>query len=153
MKTAFKFFITTFISVVVCVILASFFSTQRVISALGDMGASIDFGSRLSMTVYDIIHFGTLYGVFVLIAFIVAFIAGGLVFRMAKVGRPIVFITAGAVAMLVMLLSMQTVFFGVPIVGGARDTVGLVLQMVAGAFGGYVFHRLSANKPKAANEA
>lgn len=153
MKTALRFLISLFVSVIICVILASIFSTQRVIAALGNAGASVGFGERLSMSVYDIIHFGVLYGLFVLIAFLIAFIIGGLVFRAAKFGRPIVFAAAGATAMLVMLLSMQTVFFGVPIVGGARDAAGLILQVIAGAVGGYTFHRLSAKKPNAASQA
>ncbi len=127
-------------------IVGSAISTQRVIGSLTEIGASVSLSQRLSMTLYDLIHFGTLYGAFICLAFIAAFLAGGLVFRIAKFGRPIVYIVAGAAAMLVMLILMQKVFFGVPIVAGARDDLGLGLQMLAGGVGGYVFHRLSLSR-------
>ena len=79
-------------------------------------------------------------------AFLIAFLAGGLIYRFAKFGRPIVYMVAGAVAMMVMLMAMKQAFFGVDIVAGARDGFGLALQMLAGAVGGYVFARLT--KPR-----
>jgi len=51
------------------------------------------------------------------------------------------FMGAGAVAIAVMLWAMQQVFFGVPIVAGARDGFGLFLQMLAGAIGGFIVYR------------
>ena len=136
------------VAVIVGTVLASFISTQRVVSALNDVGGSVGFGDRVSMTGYDVTHFGTLYGVFILLAFLVAFIVGGVLFRMMRLGRGIIYVVAGAVAMLVMLLLMQSVFFGVPIVGGARDGFGLTLQMFAGGVGGYVFHRLTRHRAR-----
>lgn len=130
-------------SALVCVFFASIISSQRVIAALAEAGGAMSFFDRFYMTVYDLHHFGSMYAIFILIAFLIAFAAGTIVFRFAGFGRSIVFVVAGATAMLVMLLLMERVFFGVPIVGGARDGIGLALQMVAGGLGGFVFHRLS----------
>ena len=80
------------------------------------------------------------------LALIIAFLAGGLVFRFAKFGRPIIYVVAGAMAMLVMLFSMREVFFGVPLIGGARSGFGIAMQMLAGGVGGYVFARVSQAK-------
>lgn len=132
------------IAAVVTMVIGSVISTQRVIGGLGEAGASVGFSERLSMTGYDAVHFGTFYGVFIFIALLIAFAAGALVYRFAKTGRSVVYITAGATAMLVMLLAMEGVFFGVPIVGGARDALGLIFQVLAGAIGGAVFARLTA---------
>ena len=123
--------------------LASFISSQRVLNALPDPQSSIGMSQRLSTAFYDLHHFATFYGVFILLAFLIAFLSGGLVFRLAKFGRPIVYAVAGAIAMLVMLMGMKNVFFGVDIVAGARDAFGLALQMLAGAAGGYVFAYLT----------
>ncbi len=148
-KTFGIYCLSVFAAAIVTALIASIISTQRVIGGLAEWGANVSVGERLSMTFYDIVHFGTLYGAFIVAALLIAFTAGGLVFRMAKVGRPVVYMAAGAAAMLVMLLAMQEVFFGVPIVGGARDWAGLALQMLAGAIGGGVFAWLTRPKPSA----
>ena len=127
-------------------LIASFFSTQRVISGLGEIGAETQFGDRVSMIFYDAIHFGSLYWAFISLAFLFAFASAWALHKGVKFGRPIIFTVAGMAAMLVMLLAMERVFFSVPIVAGARDTLGLLLQMVAGGIGGFIFARLTANK-------
>jgi len=48
--------------------------------------------------------------------------------------------------MFVMLWAMEQVFFGVPIVAGARDGFGLILQMLAGGVGGFIFAKLTSLK-------
>ena len=127
----------------VCTALAAFISSQRVLNQLPDPLGKIGLSERVSTAFYDIQHFGSLYGPFILITFLIAFLAGGLIYRFAKFGRPIVYMVAGAVAMMVMLMAMKQAFFGVDIVAGARDGFGLALQMLAGAVGGYVFARLT----------
>lgn len=106
------------------------------------------FGERLSMTIYDVSHFGTLYGVFILLAFLIALSAGGILFQRTRYGRGIIYVVAGSVAMFVMLWAMKQVFFGVPIVPGARDIFGLLLQMAAGGLGGFIFHRMTQTRAR-----
>jgi len=125
------------------VILGITFQTQNVLARLGDIGADVSFGDRLSMTFYDIQHLGSLYIIFISIALAVAFLLGGLVYRFAKFGRPIIYMVAGGVAILVMLFAMKAQFFDVHIIAGARDAFGLGLQMLAGAIGGLVFARIT----------
>ena len=124
------------------------FQTQTVIAKLGGVGADVSLGDRLSMTGYDIVHLGSLYILFIGIAFAVAFLAGGLLFRLTKFGRLLIYMVAGATALLVMLLLMKEVFFNTHIIAGARDAFGLGLQMLAGALGGFVFARVSRTKEK-----
>lgn len=131
------------IAVAITAGLGSCFSTQRVLTALPDPQGQIGLSARISTALYDLQHFGTLYAVFILIAFLIAFLVAALVYRIAGVGRAIVFSTAGAAAMLIMLIAMKQAFFGVDIVAGARDSLGLLMQMLAGAIGGYVYHRMS----------
>lgn len=125
------------------------FQTQNVISKLSDIGADISLSERLSMTGYDILHLGSLYGIFILLAFFVAFLVGSIVFRFAKFGRSIIYMLAGAFAIFVMLFAMKANFFDIHIIGGAKDSFGIFLQILAGAVGGFVFSRLSRPKEKA----
>jgi len=53
---------------------------------------------------------------------------------------------AGAVAILVMLFAMKAKFFDIHIIAGARDGLGISLQMLAGAIGGFVFAKISRAK-------
>ena len=134
---------------VLTALIASIFSTQRVIGSLGEIGGKVEVGDRLSITIYDALHFGSLYWGFITLAFIAAFNAAWALHKGVKFGRPVIFAVAGAVAMLVMLLAMEQVFFGVPIVAGARDVVGLLLQMLAGGIGGFLFAKLTTRKIQA----
>ena len=131
------------------VVIGVAFQTQNVISKLGDIGADVSIGDRLSMTVYDTLHLGSLYGIFILLAFFVAFLVGGIVFHLAKFGRPIIYMVAGAFAIFIMLFAMKANFFDIHIIGGAKDSFGIILQIIAGAIGGFVFSRLSRPKEKA----
>lgn len=146
-KRVFAWLGSAVLAAIATTLLASIISSQRVMGPLvelgAELGADISLSDRLLMTAYDARHFGSLYGVFVITALMIAFAAGGLVYRFAKTGRMIVYMIAGSVAMLVMLSAMEAVFFGVPIVGGARSGVGIALQVLAGAVGGAVFAQLT----------
>ncbi|MEP3655943.1 MAG: hypothetical protein ABJO36_13700 [Litorimonas sp.] len=138
-----------FAGVLTAVVLGVIFQTQNVLARLDDIGADVGFAERLSMTLYDLQHLGSLYIIFVSIALAIAFLVGGLVYRFAKFGRPIVYCVAGAVAILVMLFAMKANFFDIHIIAGARDAFGISLQMLAGAIGGFVFARISRPNKKA----
>ena len=141
-------------SVLAVGILGVIFQTQNVIARLGDLGADVGMGQRLSMTFYDIMHLGSLYTPFIAIALVIAFLAGGLLYRFMKFGRYIIYLIAGAVAILIMLFLMKRAFFGVHIINGAKDALGISLQVLAGAIGGWVFAHLTRNliKTKASSE-
>jgi hypothetical protein len=146
MSAILRFLAGWIVGTVVTTAVAAFVQTQNVLDRLSGIGAEIGLGDRLSMTAYDVFHFGSFFIIFVSIATLIAYLAGLLVYRVAGFGRPVVFAVAGAVAMIVMLLLMKEVFFGVHLVGGARDGFGLALQMIAGALGGLAFARLTRRK-------
>lgn len=134
-------------AVLVTVILGVIFQTQNIISRLGNMGADISVGERLYMTAYDITHLGSLYGIFITIALGIAFLVGGLLYRGVKFGRPIIYSVSGGTAILVMLFLMKQAFFDVHIIAGARDALGITLQLFSGAIGGWVFAHLTRHLP------
>ena len=151
LKRIVRFIVLTVISAIVTTLIASIISTQRVLSSLNDLGAGTPLSDRISMTLYDAQHFGSMYGIFVLLGLLVAFLVGGdLGNRFPKL-RLYLLIGAGMVAIYVMLYLMRQVFFGVPIVAGARDGLGLFLQMIAGGVGGFVFYLLTKSKMPVAN--
>lgn len=132
-------------SILTVVCLGVFFQTQNIISRLGKLGVDVGFGERLSMTAYDISHLGTLYGIFIAIALAIAFLASGLVYHFTKLERPIIYSVAGGITILVMLFLMKRAFFDIHIIAGARDGLGIALQILAGIIGGWVFAHLTRN--------
>lgn len=135
-----------FTAVLTTVALGAGFQTQNILARLEGVGADVAMSDRIAMTFYDLYHFGSVYIIFVAIALTLAFLAAGLVFRLAKFGRPLIYIAAGAIALMVMLFAMKNVFFGIPFVGGARDELGVSFQILAGAIGGFVFTKI--NRPE-----
>ncbi len=121
------------------VVVGIFLQTQNVLARLEGVGADVGFTERLSMTAYDVIYLGQPYLLFVSIALAVAFLAAGLLFHFAQFGRPLIYAVAGSTAMLVMLFAMKQVFFDIHMIAGARDAVGIGMQMIAGAIGGLIF--------------
>lgn len=135
------------IAVLATATIASIISTNRIINSLDSIGANTSITDRVSMSFYDLTHFGSLYGIFIFFAFMIAFLAAWGVYKIAGFGRIIVYSVAGATAMFIMLWAMEQVFFGVPIVGGARDGLGLFFQVLAGSMGGFIFATLTSLKP------
>jgi hypothetical protein len=129
---------------------ASFAHTQMVLNELSAMGAPVDAGVRLSTALSDMIGLlaaGSPPGIFpviIAIGLLVAFPAAGLVARLAPGLRWFVFMVAGAIAIFVIFTALKSALGTVGLFG-ARGTMGLALQMGAGALGGLVF---SALKPR-----
>ena len=132
-----------FAAVITTVVIGVGLQTQNVLARLENIGADVSLMERLSMTIYDLRYLGSLYIIFVSMALAIAFLVGGLVFRFVKFGRPYIYVVAGGIALLVMLMSMKQVFFDIHFIAGARDSFGIGLQMLAGAIGGFVFSRVS----------
>ncbi len=85
-----------------------------------------------------------LYAIFITIGLLIAFLVAGLMTRKINKKRRLIYTLAGAACFIVMLYLMKAVFFGVPIIGGARSTLGLSFQALAGGIAGYVFAKLTA---------
>lgn len=148
MATFLKFLLGWVFGAVTTTAVGVLLQTQNVIARLNEIGANIAIGPRLSMTLYDLIHLGSLYIVFVAIATLVAYLLGLVVYHIAGFGRPVVFAVAGALAIFVMLMLMKEAFFGVHLIAGARDGLGIAMQMMAGALGGLIFAALTLRRSK-----
>ena len=135
------------LAVIVTAATGAVVSAQFVIAGLTDAGAIVPLGRRAAMSAKDVIGLAPLYAVFIAIGLAIAFFAAWLAMRVLPGSRTLFYVGAGAVCMLVMLLLMQLVFFGVPIIGGARTPFGLFTQMLCGGLGGYVFSRQGLHFP------
>lgn len=131
------------VSVLITIFLGVTLQTQMVIAGLNNLGANIDLRQTLAMSAYDLIYLSRLYGLFICIALMISFLAGDLIYRFIQFGRSMIYTIAGGTAMFVMLFSMKNAFFGVHLIAGASDTFGIMLQVIAGMIGGFVFARLS----------
>ncbi len=130
--------------------LATIAQTQFVVRGLNAVGARIGFEDRLSMTLADLAGLGPLYGAFIAIALLLAFLAAALTARILPLPRALVLAVAGGTAMAVMLLLMQEVFFGVQLIAGARFAPGFAAQIVCGVFAGLIFAGLTPGPRKGA---
>lgn len=144
MATFFKYRLRPFIAAATfTAIFGSIFSSINVINHLSNIGAETSLPKRLSMISYDLAHFAPHYLIFVAIAFLIAMSAAGLTSRLINKMRSVRYFTAGFIAIMVMLALMKHVFYGVQIVAGARDNIGLIFQAITGGVGGWIFHHLS----------
>lgn len=127
------------LAIITTVVLGVALQTQNVLARLGGIGADISAAERLSMTAYDILHLGSLYAIFVTPAILIAILICDLISKHIKFARPLIYAVGGAAAILVMLFAMKMRFFDVHLLNGAKDALGIGLQMLAGAIGGLVF--------------
>lgn len=132
-------------AIVVGTFMSVLLQTQRVISMLKEVGADIPISQRLSMTSYDLQHLGSTFVIFVAIAMLTAMTIALLISRKLPRQSILLHIVAGASAICLMLYLMQMMFFGLPLIAGARDAMGMAGQMLAGGLAGYVFYRLRKN--------
>ncbi|MFP4518612.1 MAG: hypothetical protein ACLFQ5_04070 [Oceanicaulis sp.] len=122
---------------------ATALSSVMVAAMLIEVGADLGAGDVAGLVAADLAGFGPLYGGLIAVALAIAFLAGAGVTRLLKPLRPLVFAAAGGVAMAVMLVLMEQVFFGVQMVAGARTLTGFLLQTAAGAAAGLVYAALT----------
>ncbi|GAB5480580.1 MAG: hypothetical protein Pars92KO_03370 [Parasphingorhabdus sp.] len=118
-------------------LLASILNSQFVMNA---HDVPISFGDRFNMTMFDISNMG-LYLVIILAAFLIAFLIAAILKRFLPKLSNIAYPIAGAAAIGTALGLMYIMFQTVPI-SGARSTLGFISQVVAGAFGGWVFGKI-----------
>lgn len=129
-------------------ILAAIFHTQFVLNSLIAIGAEVSFGTRIGTTAQDILGLAPTYGLFIFAGLGIGFVVAALVIRRAPRLLFLGYISAGAVAMLCVVILMHEVL-EISALAGARSVSGLLFQGVAGAVGGYVFALLTSKFQRA----
>ncbi len=115
-------------------VLASIFNSQFIINA---HNVPVSFGDRFNMTMFDLSNM-YLYLVIILVSFLIAFAIAAILKRFLPKLSHVAYPIAGAAAIGTALGLMYINFQTVPI-SGARSALGFLSQMVAGAFGGWVY--------------
>ena len=129
------------LAVLTAYILASITATQSVVFNLSGMGIAVDFPTRISMTLQDLAGMAGSLLPLIAAGFLIAFLIAGLLLLWAPRWRTLLYIVAGAGALICIHLSMKLALGITPVAIG-RTTGGLLVQGIAGAAGGYVFARL-----------
>ncbi|GGW80685.1 hypothetical protein [Alteromonas halophila] len=142
MTSTFAFFKRFIPCWVVTYCLASILHTQMVLTGLVQVDVAIPVADWVSMTAYDLWGLLPAYGSATLGAMLIAMlIVSWLVQHQSRMLTLVLCMCAGALAMLVMLLAMQPIM-QVTLIAGARSSVGMALQCLAGLLGGLVYAML-----------
>lgn len=128
-------------AVIAAYALGAFFHTQMVFAALAGAGAEIPLALRLETTIGDFLGLWQ-YAAVVAIALLAGFLVAALVKRVLKPLAPVAYPIAGAAAIALALTLMSMQYYGTTPIAGARGPLGLALQCLAGAAGGFVFAAL-----------
>ena len=118
---------------------------QGNLAGVAEMGLDVQFDDRINTLLHDLTHMTVIYLPLVTISSLIAFPVAARIFRRRPSLRLIGYVSAGFVALVAMHLIMKLVL-GLTGVAPTRTLFGLLAQGVAGAFGGYLFHRLTQKK-------
>jgi hypothetical protein len=118
--------------------LACFTATQSVVARLGDMGIPVSLAERLQMSGQDLLGMVGLFLPLIAVGLLLAFLVAGFLGRRSPSRRTVLFILAGAMAMISIHLALQW-SFDITLVAVARTPLGLLSQVLAGAAGGYLY--------------
>ncbi len=118
-------------------------ATQGALASLPAIAQeSIDLGVRLSTTGADLLGMLPAYAPLIAVALLAGFLVTAFVLRWLPDLRTLGYTLAGAVALLALHLIMRQTFDGIVPIASTRTTLGLLVQVLAGAMGGWLFARL-----------
>lgn len=113
-------------------------SAQLTLTELVNLGTAISDQQRIEVTLHDLQMMAPLYAAVVGVGFLIALTAAGYFALLLPSFRRIVFLVAGAIAILTALYTIRELM-GFQILAGARTHFGMGLQALCGAIGGYFF--------------
>lgn len=116
--------------------------TQVNLAALAGLGAEIGLALRLRATLDDVVGFAPAWGGIVATGLLLALPVAAWLGRRRAAWRTALFTLAGALAVLVALCSMRLAL-GLTAVAAARSPTGLLLLVICGAAGGWLYARLT----------
>jgi hypothetical protein len=134
------------LAVAVAYVLAAVTATQHVVAQLSKMGIAVNLGERLAMTGQDIVGMASMFLPMVAFALLIAFMTAALLCRWLSRWRLPLYLLAGATAVVCIHLGLNLAF-GITPVAIARSSLGLLLQALAGAAGGFTYLFLIKRQP------
>ena len=119
--------------------------SQGNIAEIVGMGFDITVGQRLETALHDILNMTAIYLPVIGVAYLIALPVTALVIRRYPELRRLGFVLGGFVALLAIHLILKQVF-GISGIAPTRTIMGLMLQGLAGALGGYCYYLLTTPK-------
>ncbi len=131
-------------AVIIAYSLAAAFYTQQVLAKQAEIGAIYTPSQQAQTYFENFIGLAPAYGLMMAIALLIGFVVAAGVKRIAAPLASVAYPLAGAAAMWTLVWTIETFVAGggVGAIGGARDALGVGLQMLAGLAGGVVFELL-----------
>ena len=140
-RQSFLYRIVSFtLALVTAWLLASITATQSVITSLAGMGVDINLVENLNMTLKDLAAMAGTFLPLIAAGYLAAFLVAWMLCHWWPHWRLGLYILAGASALVAIHLILNLAFGITPIAIG-RSAVGLFIQGLAGATGGYVYAR------------
>lgn len=136
------------LAVLTATVIGSIVQTQFNLAAIVNLEVAVPVGTWLLTTIQDIFSFGLLYGILVAIALAIGFAVAALLSKYTSLPRNFMFVLAGAVAVLVLLVALNTALPMTPI-AATRNIFALLLMALAGAPAGWVYTRIRPGKQPA----
>lgn len=124
-------------AVIVTYVLASVSHTYFVLNGLEQVGVDVDLSTWISTSISDIFGLYSYAGI-IAAGLLIGFSVMGVIRKFYKLLPFWVYPLAGLLAMICIQLAMFPIF-EVTLIAGARTTLGLVAQCLAGVVGGWVF--------------
>jgi len=141
MKKFAKTVVAYALAVLATTVLGAVAATQFVLAELSTMQVAVPFGVRLETTMHDIMGMSPTFAPIVAGALLIAFLVAALLARFIPLEKRRWYLVGGFVAIIAALLLVKALLGGTPI-AGAKDTLGLLAQGVAGMVGGWIFAQL-----------
>ncbi len=124
-------------AVLVTYVIASVSHTYFVLNELERVGADIDLSTRISTSISDIFGLFAYAGI-IAVGLLIGFSMMGIIRKFYKLLPRWVYPLAGVLTMICIHVAMFPIF-EVTLIAGARTTLGITAQCVAGMIGGWVF--------------
>lgn len=138
--------IALIVAIFVTYLFASIFYTSQVIAGQASFGATYTLGQQLETYLANFLGLW-LYGAMIAIALSAGFLVAFFVKKILKPLAPIAYPLAGATAIYALLILVEAQLGGgAGIIGGARTPLGIALQSLAGAIGGFAFALISTRR-------
>ncbi len=119
-------------------VLAAAAATQSVLDRLGEMGIVVTPAHRVSATWHDLVGMAGSFLPLLAAGLLIAFAVTALLNRLLPGYRRLLFVLAGAAAVVTVHVALKLAFDITP-VAATRTPGGLAVQALAGAAGGYVY--------------
>ncbi|MBO6565269.1 MAG: hypothetical protein JJ921_15650 [Pseudomonadales bacterium] len=146
MKVVFGYFL----AVLATYSLGALFVSQGNIAEVVGMGFEITMSHRIDAVIHDLTHMYDLYLPIVAVGMLIGLSVAALIINYVIDLRLIGYVSAGFVALVAIHVLIKATL-GLSGIAPTREIVGLLMQGLAGAAGGYVFHYVTLqHQPRSA---